>query len=158
MTTVFIAGGFDLLHKGHLYILSEARKLGDRLVVATNHDAYFARKGPGRPVDALAKRMENLFATGLVDEVHAIEDSPLGLIMRLRPDIIAVGDDYTPDRVVGATECKAWNGRVIIIPRIPGFSTTKEVANAKRRHKRYMASMGLPEDFDYNTDIHPNQR
>jgi rfaE bifunctional protein nucleotidyltransferase chain/domain len=128
---VFISGGFDLLHKGHLYILSEARRLGDRLVVATNHDAYFARKGPGRPVDTLAKRMENLFATGLVDEVHAIEDSPLDLIMRLKPDIIAVGDDYTPDRIVGATECRAWNGRIEIIKRIPGYSTTDIIQKNK---------------------------
>ncbi len=126
-TTVFIAGGFDLFHAGHLYLLTEARKLGDRLIVATNHDAYFAKKGPGRPVDTLVTRCKNLHATRLVDEVYQIADSPLDLIMRLKPDVIVTGDDYTVDQVVGGAECAAWGGRAVLIPRLPGISTTETI-------------------------------
>lgn len=120
----FIAGGFDCLHKGHIHLLKEAAKLG-RLTVAINHDAYFKKKGPNRPIDSLNQRIQNLYNTGLVDEIHAIEDSPLNLILNLRPDYIVVGDDYTEDKIVGAKECLTWGGKVVIVPRIDGLSTTK---------------------------------
>jgi D-beta-D-heptose 7-phosphate kinase/D-beta-D-heptose 1-phosphate adenosyltransferase len=121
---VFTSGGFDHLHEGHLHLLRECRKLGDYLIVSTNHDAYLARKGPGRPLVKLEARIEALYNTGLVDEVVAIKDSPHDLIMSLKPDVIVVGDDYTIDRVVGANECADWNGTVHFIKRLPGISTT----------------------------------
>ncbi len=126
-TTVFIAGGFDLFTKGHLHLLSEARKLGDKLIVATNHDAYFAKKGPNRPVDPLVRRIQNLLNTGLVDEVHAIEDSPLALILKIKPDVIVTGSDYALEQIVGYAECGAWGGRIARILRIPGISTTEAI-------------------------------
>lgn len=119
----FIAGCFDGLHMGHLHILREAAKLG-RVVVAINHDAYLARKGPGRPLQTAFARERALYETGLVAQVRVIEDTPIREILNLQPDYIVVGDDYTIDRVVGAEECRKWGGTVVIVPRIPGFSTT----------------------------------
>lgn len=124
MKNVFIAGSFDLLHLGHLYLLKEASKLG-HVIVAINHDAYFKKKGPNRPVDNLNKRISNVFQTGLVDEIYAIEDSPLALILKLKPDYIVVGNDYDESRIVGAKECLTWGGKVVIVPRIKELSTTK---------------------------------
>lgn len=131
-TVVFISGGFDCLHDGHLYLLREAKKLGNYLIVATNHDKYFLKKGPNRPKDNLRIRMQKILNTGLVDLVCSIEDSPYDLIMEFKPDIIVTGDDYTIDNVVGSKECKEWGGRVILIPRIPGFSTTEILASEKQ--------------------------
>lgn len=124
----FIAGCFDGPngpHPGHIHILTEMRKLAPYTVVAINSDAYVARKGSGRPLMPLEQRRAALYDTGLVDEVMTIEDSPLEVIEFLRPDYIVVGDDYTEDRVVGAQECKRWGGRVVIVPRIPGHSTSE---------------------------------
>ncbi len=122
--TVFIAGCFDGLHSAHLSILRRACALGDKLVVAINHDVYLARKGPGRPLDDLMTRTGKLYDTGLVDWVIEIGDSPLEAILNWEPDIIVAGDDYTVETCVGSAECKAWNGRVVILPRTPGISTT----------------------------------
>lgn len=122
---VFTAGAFDGgLHAGHRYLLSEARKLGDKLIVAINHDAYLARKGPGRPLMSVGQRAKAIFATGLVSDIYVIEDSPLELIKELKPDIIVAGGDYDEKTCVGSSECIEWGGKIIIIPRIPGISTT----------------------------------
>lgn len=129
LITVFISGGFDLFHSGHLHLLTEARKLGDRLIVAINFDSYFAKKGPRRPVDTLSVRMENVLKTGLVDWVYPIEDSPLDLILDHAPDIIVTGDDYEESQIVGFNECAAWGGRVARIKRLPGISTTKLISD-----------------------------
>lgn len=126
--TAFISGVFDGLHKGHLYILAEMRKLADYVVVSINSDTYAARKGPGRPLNKLEDRRAALYASGLVDEVIAIEDSPLEVIKMLKPDLICVGrDDYTYDQVVGFKECKEWGGQVVIIRQDLGVSTTQMV-------------------------------
>jgi cytidyltransferase-like protein len=126
----FIAGCFDGPngpHAGHLHILAEMRKLAPYTVVAINHDAYLARKGRGRPLMKEEQRRAALYATGLVDEVITIGDSPLEVIEFLRPNFIVVGDDYTIDKVVGAKECKKWKGKVVIVPRIPGHSTSEYI-------------------------------
>lgn len=124
MAISFIAGGFDCLHEGHLHLLKEAAKLAP-LYIGLNHDAYFKKKGENRPIDKYAKRASNLLATGLVKCVWQIGDSPLELILRLKPDYIVVGNDYDIEKVVGAKECLTWGGEVVIIPRIKGLSTTK---------------------------------
>lgn len=126
--TVFIAGAFDTLHRGHLAILERSRALGDRLIVGINTDAYCAAKGPGRPVDRAEVRAAKLRATGLVDEVYVFADSPLSLIKRLKPDVITVGDDYTVETTVGYPECLSWDGKVVILPRTPDISTTDLIA------------------------------
>lgn len=124
----FISGVFDGAHKGHLYILTEMRKLAPHTVVAINSDAYAARKGPGRPLVKLEDRRAALYASSLVDEVIAIEDSPLEVINLLKPDFICVGRaDYKPEQVVGYKECPSWGGQIVIIPEDLGVSTTQMV-------------------------------
>lgn len=120
----FISGGFDCLHEGHIYLLKEAAKLGD-LIVAINHDKYFKKKGCNRPIDSLEKRIEKLKKTNLIKEIYPIEDNPLEIILKIRPDFIIVGNDYNENQVVGSKECKEWGGKVVIIDRIKGISTTK---------------------------------
>lgn len=127
----FIAGGFDLLHLGHLHLLKEASKLAP-LYVGLNNDAYFKKKGPNRPIDSYNKRLKNLIDTGYVKGVFQIEDDPLELILRLKPKYIIVGDDYKEGDIIGAKECLTWGGEVVIIPRIGGYSTTKIIEEMKK--------------------------
>lgn len=127
----FISGCFDGingLHIGHKYILSEMRKLAPYTVVSINSDAYAARKGPGRPLFKSEDRRAALYQSGLVDEVIAIEDSPLEVIKMLKPDFICVGRaDYTPEQVVGFKECQEWGGKIVIISEDLGVTTTQMV-------------------------------
>lgn len=123
-----LSGCFDGLHKGHLYVLEQARKLSGYLVVTLNHDDYLRRKGPGRPLNVFEDRRAALYGTGFVDEVIEIEDSPLEVILTLRPDFICVGrNDYPLDKIVGAKECLLWGGKVVVIEKDLGVSTTQLV-------------------------------
>jgi rfaE bifunctional protein nucleotidyltransferase chain/domain len=132
---VFTNGVFDLLHPGHIDVLLAARREGDALVVGVNTDASVQRlKGPTRPVRALADRTYVLAALGMVDAVVAFdEDTPLELIVRLRPDVLVKGGDYTVETVVGAREIQDWGGHVTIVPLTPGQSTTSIVERLRGR-------------------------
>lgn len=121
---VFTAGCFDALHEGHLKLLTEAKAQGSFLVVGLNYDGYVARKGPNRPIFTAEERRAQLYATGLVDEVCIFGDSPLDLIEWFQPSVIVVGNDYTEETTVGAKEVIARGGRVHIVEKIPGISTT----------------------------------
>ena len=123
---VFTNGVFDLLHPGHIDVLAAARAAGDALVVGVNSDASVRRlKGPERPVRAEAERSFVLAALEMVDAVTIFdEDTPLELIVALKPDVIVKGGDYTPDTVVGRREVESWGGKVVIVPLTPGQSTT----------------------------------
>ena len=126
-TVVFTNGVFDLLHSGHIDVLTGARAQGDLLVVGVNSDASVRRlgKGPDRPVRSEAERAYVLAGLAAVDAVVIFdEDSPLELVTALRPDVIVKGGDYAPDTVVGAELVRARGGRVVIIPLTPGQSTT----------------------------------
>lgn len=123
-----ISGCFDGLHIGHRYILTEIRKLAPYTIVTLNSDSYLRFKGPGRPLNRFEDRRTALYASGLVDEVIAIESSPLEVIKLLRPDFICVGRaDYTPAQVVGSKECLDWGGQVVIIEKDLGVTTTQLV-------------------------------
>ncbi|MCX7627554.1 MAG: bifunctional D-glycero-beta-D-manno-heptose-7-phosphate kinase/D-glycero-beta-D-manno-heptose 1-phosphate adenylyltransferase HldE [Methylophilaceae bacterium] len=123
---VFTNGCFDLLHAGHVTYLETARKLGDRLVVGLNTDrSVRALKGPGRPVIHEQDRARVLAALEAVDAVILFdEDTPLNLINAVKPDVLAKGSDYTEDQVVGGKEVKSWGGRVVLVPLLPGRSTS----------------------------------
>jgi D-beta-D-heptose 7-phosphate kinase/D-beta-D-heptose 1-phosphate adenosyltransferase len=125
-TVVFTNGVFDLLHPGHIDILSAARAEGDSLVVGINSDDSVRRlKGPSRPIRAERDRAYVVAALECVDCVVIFgEDTPLELIVALKPDVIAKGGDYNEGSVVGAGEVKSWKGRVVIVPLTPGHSTT----------------------------------
>ena len=123
----FTNGCFDLLHPGHVQYLEDARALGDFLVVGLNSDASVARlKGAGRPLQNEHARASILLGLRSVDAVVRFdEDTPLELIQQLRPDILVKGGDYTPDTVVGRDTVEANGGRVVIIPLLPGHSTSR---------------------------------
>lgn len=123
---VFTNGVFDVLHRGHIAILSEAAKQGDQLIVALNSDASVKRlKGETRPVNGEADRALLMAALVMVDAVIIFEeDTPLELIRELLPDVLVKGGDYTEDTIVGAKEVKSNGGKVVIIPLEEGYSTT----------------------------------
>ncbi len=129
----FTNGVFDLLHPGHLDVLTAARAEGDALIVGVNSDASVKRlKGPSRPVRDQLARAAVLGALECVDAVVVFdEDTPLELVNVLRPDVIVKGGDYTPETVVGGDTVQALGGRVVIIPITPGHSTTATLAKAQ---------------------------
>jgi len=112
---VFTNGVFDILHRGHVTYLAQARALGASLVVALNSDASVKRLGKGtdRPVNTLADRMAVIAALGCVDLVTSFEeDTPLAAILVCRPQILVKGGDWAVDQIVGAAEVKGWGGSV----------------------------------------------
>jgi D-beta-D-heptose 7-phosphate kinase/D-beta-D-heptose 1-phosphate adenosyltransferase len=129
---VFTNGCFDLLHIGHITLLEDARRLGDRLVVGINSDASVSGlKGPTRPIVGERERGRILAALAAVDAVLVFDEpTPLRLIEALRPDVIVKGGDYSEETVVGAREVRSWGGCVKIIPTVEGFSTTKLIEKA----------------------------
>lgn len=126
LRVVFTNGCFDILHKGHIQYLEEARELGDKLIVGLNSDASTRRlKGPERPINNQDSRAYILASLSMVDLVVLFEeDTPLALIERIEPDVLVKGGDYTEDRVVGGTFVREKGGEVVIVPYVEGFSTT----------------------------------
>ena len=131
---VFTNGVFDLLHPGHVDVLTGARREGDHLGVGINADASVRRlKGPERPVRNEAERAYVLAALACVDAVVVFEqDTPLELVRVLQPDVIVKGGDYTADTIVGADVVRARGGRVVVIPLTPGQSTTSIIEKLRR--------------------------
>ncbi len=127
---VFTNGCFDLLHIGHIAVLEQARRFGDKLIVAINSDASVrGLKGPSRPIVGENERARVLAALAAVDAVVVFgEPTPIELINAARPDVIVKGGDYDPSTVVGAREVESWGGQVKIVPTVEGFSTTGLIA------------------------------
>ena len=116
---VFTNGCFDVLHRGHVTYLAQARALGSALVLGVNSDASVKRQGKGddRPVNHEDDRMAVLAALEAVDLVVLFdEDTPLDLILTCHPDVLVKGGDWIPDRIVGSKEVTAWGGSVHSIP------------------------------------------
>ena len=129
----FTNGCFDLLHPGHIKLLSEARAACDRLIVGLNGDASVRRlKGEGRPLQEVHARAEVLAALEAVDLVVVFDqDTPLELIRRVRPKVLAKGGDYRRDEVVGHELVESDGGEVILVDLMPGFSTSKIVRRSR---------------------------
>ena len=126
----FTNGCFDILHKGHVAYLDQARGWCDRLIVGVNDDASVKRlKGEGRPVNDLESRAIVLAGLGSVDLVVPFEeDTPMKLIEAAKPDVLIKGADYSEDQVVGAAQVRAWGGEVKLAQIVQGFSTTAAIS------------------------------
>jgi rfaE bifunctional protein nucleotidyltransferase chain/domain len=124
---VFTNGCFDLLHRGHVHILREARACGDVLVVGINSDKSVKRiKGPARPVLPESDRCELLGAMEMVDFVILFnEPDPYDLIAAIQPDVLVKGGDWNSEKIIGADLVEEGGGRVVVVPYIKGFSTTE---------------------------------
>ncbi|HJN37826.1 MAG TPA: D-glycero-beta-D-manno-heptose 1-phosphate adenylyltransferase [Gammaproteobacteria bacterium] len=127
-------GCFDLLHPGHIRYLQEAKRSGDQLWVLVNSDASVKRlKGEKRPINNLNARMEMLSSLAFVDRIIPFdEETPESLIHSISPDILVKGGDYSEDEIAGAKGVRANGGRVLIIPTIKGYSSTKIIENCKK--------------------------
>lgn len=127
---VFTNGCFDLLHPGHISLLTQAKKAGSRLIVGLNTDNSVKRfKGPTRPIQPETARALVLSSLSSVDLVVLFDqDGPLELIQTLRPDILVKGADYTIDQIWGASFVQSYGGNVLLVDLVEGESTTKIVS------------------------------
>jgi rfaE bifunctional protein nucleotidyltransferase chain/domain len=124
---VFTNGVFDVIHAGHVRLLTQARELGDLLVVGLNTDESARRlgKGPGRPVNGLEDRIAVVSALKPVDFVVSFdEDTPVGLIRALRPDVHVKGGDYHAEDLPETPTVESLGGRVVVLPLLEGRSST----------------------------------
>lgn len=124
---VFTNGCFDVLHRGHVTYLAQARALGGSLIVGVNSDASVRRQGKGsdRPINSEHDRMMVLAALESVSLVVLFEeDTPLNLIIACHPDVLVKGGDWQPANIVGAKEVQGWGGEIHSIPFLHERSTT----------------------------------
>ena len=131
---VFTNGVFDVLHRGHVTYLAQARALGKSLIVALNADASVKRLGKGndRPINALEDRMAVIAALEFVSLVTWFdEDTPLQRILESRPDVLVKGGDWALDKIVGSPEVKSWGGSVHAIAFEFERSTTATLAKIR---------------------------
>jgi len=131
----FTNGCFDILHKGHVAYLAQARSWCDRLIVGLNSDdSVRALKGEGRPVNDLESRALVLAGLGSVDLVVPFEAAtPIQLIQAARPEVLIKGADYSEDEVVGAKDVKSWGGEVRLAEIVEGYSTTAAIARMSKK-------------------------
>lgn len=130
---VFTNGCFDIIHRGHVTYLAEARKLGDLLIVGVNSDASVKRlKGPSRPINSEVDRAFVLLGLKSVDAVEVFtQDTPLELIKLIRPKILVKGGDWKIEQIVGGAEVLSWGGQVLSLNFVDGFSTTSIIERSR---------------------------
>ena len=135
---VMTNGCFDLLHAGHVACLRQARRMGDRLIVAVNDDASVSRlKGNGRPLNPLERRMAVLAGLESVDWVVPFsEDTPERLIGEIRPDLLVKGGDYRPEQIAGYDCVTRHGGEVVVLGYEDGCSTSAMIEAIRRREKQ----------------------
>ena len=135
---VFTNGVFDLLHPGHVRYLTEARRLGDVLIVGINSDrSVRANKGPERPINRAEERAEILLGLACVDAAAVFdEDTPLSIITQIQPDILVKGADWGPNNIVGREVVEARGGRVVRVDLAEGFSTTNLIKKTPRADRQ----------------------
>lgn len=142
-TLVLTNGVFDVFHVGHVAVLESAAAEGDKLIVAVNTDVSVKRlgKGPDRPLNHESDRMAVLAALRCVDAVALFdEDTPLSVVETLKPNVLVKGGDYDaletdpshPRYIVGSAEVRASGGRVVVVPVVPGKSSTEMIERILR--------------------------
>ncbi len=132
---VFTNGCFDILHRGHVTLLAQARALGESMIVAVNSDASVKRLGKGddRPVNTLADRLAVMAALDCVTLVSWFdEDTPIERILESRPDVLVKGGDWPVEKIVGNAEVAGWGGKTVSIPFIHQKSTTALLDKIRR--------------------------
>jgi rfaE bifunctional protein nucleotidyltransferase chain/domain len=135
-TVVFTNGCFDLLHRGHIHTLRQAKAQGDLLIVALNSDlSVRAIKGTSRPIMPESDRIELIAALEMVDYVVVYNDpDPYKLIAAIKPNVLAKGGDWSADKIIGADIVKKNGGRVEVIPYLAGFSTTEIIERIRDKN------------------------
>ena len=132
---MFTNGVFDVLHRGHVTYLQQARALGAALVVAVNSDASARQlgKGPQRPLNNEMDRALVIAALQAVDHVVLFDEAtPCEMIERIRPDVYVKGGDYDVDRLRETELVRSWGGRAVAIPFVDGYSTTRLVERIRK--------------------------
>ena len=129
MKVAFTNGCFDILHLGHLEILTKSKEFGDRLIVAVNSDASVRKlKGKERPINDFQTRSNMLASFSFVDYVVEFsDDTPKKLIQIIKPDFLIKGGDYKKKDIVGNDIVSSYGGETIIIPLIDGLSSTNTI-------------------------------
>jgi rfaE bifunctional protein nucleotidyltransferase chain/domain len=133
---VFTNGVFDIVHRGHVTCLAQSRAFGASLLLALNSDASARQlgKGDGRPVNPLEDRLAVVAALEAVTLVTWFEEeTPLELILAIKPDVLVKGGDWKPEEIVGAAEVRGWGGKVHSIPFVHERSTTDLLARIRRK-------------------------
>lgn len=131
---VFTNGCFDLLHRGHVHLLRQAKAVGDVLVVGINSDCSVkAIKGPTRPILPENDRVELIAAMEMVDYVVLFDEpDPYQLIAAIKPNVLAKGGDWSADKIIGADIVERDGGRVAVIPYLKGLSTTEIIERIRK--------------------------
>lgn len=126
-SVVFTNGCFDILHRGHVHVLRQAKAAGDLLIVALNSDRSVQEiKGAHRPVLPETDRIELIGAMEMVDYVIIFDEpDPYKLIAAIKPDVLAKGGDWSAEKIVGADVVEQAGGRIVVIPYLKGFSTSE---------------------------------
>jgi D-beta-D-heptose 7-phosphate kinase/D-beta-D-heptose 1-phosphate adenosyltransferase len=126
---VFTNGCFDLLHRGHVHLLRQAKAAGDLLIVALNSDRSVKTiKGPARPILPEADRAELIGAMEMVDYIVIFDEpDPYKLIAAIQPTVLVKGGDWSETEIIGADLVARWGGRVTVVPYLKGFSTSEMI-------------------------------
>lgn len=126
---VFTNGCFDLLHRGHVHLLRQAKAAGDLLIVALNSDRSIKTiKGPARPILPEADRAELIGAMEMVDYIVIFDEpDPYKLIAAIQPTVLVKGGDWSETEIIGADLVARWGGRVAVVPYLKGFSTSEMI-------------------------------
>ena len=131
---VFTNGCFDIIHAGHIHLLTEAKNLGDRLLIGLNSDQSVQNlKGPDRPLNPEYARASVLESLSMVDGVTIFqEDTPHELVKEIIPHVLVKGGDYSIENVVGADTVRASGGEVVLIPILKGYSTSDIITRIRK--------------------------
>ena len=131
---VFTNGCFDILHAGHIHLLTEAKNLGDRLFIGLNSDQSVQNlKGPDRPLNPEDARASVLESLSMVDGITIFqEDTPHELVKEIIPHVLVKGGDYSIENVVGADTVRASGGEVVLIPILKGYSTSDLITRIRK--------------------------